>query len=206
MIEFLKNWVLNIITLAILIVMLEIIMPSGKMKKFINLFSGFILIIAIINPVLGLFKNGINLNDFHISSGNFMARKEIEQKGKLLEEKQMKQITEAYRKKVIKQIEDSTREIDGIIDVKADLIINEDYKSQDFGEIRRVYLVLQTGNKDGSISAVAPIKKVKIKSSEDLNENVREKEVNSGIRKEIENRMNKLGIHQDNIVISLQEE
>ena len=47
--EFLKSWVLNIVMLAIFIALLEIIVPSGKIKKFVNLISGFILILSLIH-------------------------------------------------------------------------------------------------------------------------------------------------------------
>jgi stage III sporulation protein AF len=52
MIEFLKSWVLNIATIAILLVLIEILIPSGKTKKLVNLISGFLLLITIIQPYI----------------------------------------------------------------------------------------------------------------------------------------------------------
>jgi stage III sporulation protein AF len=53
---FLKEWILNIVTLSIFIILIEILIPSGKIKKVVNLVTGFILVIALINPILSLFK------------------------------------------------------------------------------------------------------------------------------------------------------
>ena len=46
MMEYLKEYVINIAILTVIIVLFEIITPSGKIKKIIYLISGFILIIA----------------------------------------------------------------------------------------------------------------------------------------------------------------
>ena len=114
MIGQLKSWVLNIATLATFIVLLEILIPKGKVKKFVNLVSGFILLIAIINPIAAILKKGFDFKEINIASSNYIDKREIEQSSKFLKEKQMKQIVNTYRNKVIRQLEDSTREIPGV--------------------------------------------------------------------------------------------
>ena len=44
MIEFIKNWVVNTVTIVMLIILIEMLIPSGKMKKIVNLVTGFILV------------------------------------------------------------------------------------------------------------------------------------------------------------------
>lgn len=203
MLDFLKGWVLNIVTLVMFIVLLEILIPSGKIKKFVNLISGFVLIIAIISPMLGLFNKGIDLKEFHMSSSNFIDRKEIEAKSRILKEQQMKQITEVYRKKLIRQLEETTKEIKGVADVQADVLIDEDYKSSSFGEIKRVYLNLKLGDKGTGIKPVARIEKVEIGNGGKADSG--NKEIDVELKKTIENKINKsFGVQSENIVISLQ--
>ncbi|MCX7923266.1 MAG: stage III sporulation protein AF [Clostridia bacterium] len=208
MLEFLRSWTINIVTLVIFIVLLEILVPKGKIKKFINLVSGFILIIAIVNPLLGTMKNGIELKEFQVANSNFMDRKEIEQSGKILEEKQMKQITDVYRNKVIGQIEEHTKTINGIGDVQADVIINEDYKSQNFGEIKRVYLKLSMNNKNSVVKPVSRIEKVKVQTGNKNISTAIKKENNeikdAGLKNKIEDKIAKLlDIKKENIVINI---
>lgn len=201
MIEQLRTWVLNIVTLTIFIVLLEIFIPKGKLKKFINLVTGFIIIIAIINPIVSIVKKGFEFRDFHISSSNFIDKREIEQSGKLIKEKQMKQIVDAYRDKVIKQLEDSAREVPGVSDVKADIIFNEDYNSQTFGEIKRVILSLSTNDKENSTKPVVKVEKIEIGKGE--LEKKESNEVSGEIRGQIEGKISKLfDIHKENIVIT----
>lgn len=207
MIEFLKSWVMNIITLVMVIVLLEILVPSGKIKKFVDLVSGFILIIAIINPVLSAMNKGINLEEIQISSSNFLDKKAIETNSKILKDQQMKQIAQNYRSKLIQQIEESTAQIKGIGEVKADLIINEDYTSESFGEIKRVYISFRPAEENSSVKPVAKIERVKVEAgqSNQNTEMAQSPKVSAELEKQIEDKITHImEVPKDNIVISLQ--
>lgn len=56
MLEFLRSWIINIVTISLILILFEIIVPSGKIKKIITLVSGFVLLIAVVNPFLQLKK------------------------------------------------------------------------------------------------------------------------------------------------------
>lgn len=206
MIDFLKNWILNIVTLAIFIVILEILIPTGKTKKFINLVSGFILLIAIINPFIGLLNKGVDLKEFQIVDSNIIDKKEIEENSKILKEEQMQQITEVYRRKVINQIMEGAKEIEGVSDVTADVIINDDYKSNSFGEVKRVYLKLRIEDNKKGVKSVVKIDRIDIKSGEqNINQDSSKNEVSSELKKKIFTKLNKLlDVKEENLVISLQ--
>lgn len=122
-----KDWIINIIALVLFIILLEIIMPSGKTRKYVNLVTGFILIIAIINPFIKIFNGAITLEDFQLAGSTKIQKLEIEKSSSLYKKEQMKQITEVYRQKVIKQLEKSAEETEGVAEAEADVIINEDY-------------------------------------------------------------------------------
>jgi stage III sporulation protein AF len=206
-ISFLREWVLNIITLVIFIVLLEILIPSGKMKKYVNLVSGFILLIAIINPFVKLVRKDIDFKVFYIQNSNYMDRKDIEAKSKVLEEQQLKQITEVYRNKIIRQLEDNVKEIKGIKEVGADVLINEDYTSQSFGEIKRVYLYLKLLGTTDSIKPVTRVEKVVIgKNAKPPGKDDGKGSIDQNMRSEIEKNVNKiLGVNKEDVVITLQE-
>jgi stage III sporulation protein AF len=50
-----------------------------------------------------------------------------------------------YRKRVIDKIQKSILEVDEFKEVNADVIINEDYNSQNYGEIKKIYVFLKKG-------------------------------------------------------------
>ncbi len=203
MVEFLKTWVLNIVTLAVFIVLLEILIPNGRIKKVVNLISGFILIIAIITPVLGFVRKGADLREFQITNSNFLDRKEIEASGRILKDKQMKQIADNYRSKITKQIEDDIKGIKGLSYVKAEVTINDDYKSQSFGEVGRVLLSIGMEEKNTGIKPVLKVEKIEI-TGRDEKRAKEKKEPDPLVKDQIEGKVNKLlGVQKENIIISV---
>lgn len=208
MIDFLRSWVFNIVTLVILIAILEILLPSGKLKKFINFVSGFILIIAIINPVLGLIKGGVDLKDFQISSSNYLDEREIAANSKLMKEEQMQQVVEVYRKKLIARLEEGLKGTGGFDGVKADVLIDEDYTAETFGEIKRVYLTLQSKASPTDIKPVSKVEKIRIgdkEKKEEAPDNIPGNEIDREIKNKLEEKVGRLlEVKPENIVIKVQ--
>lgn len=203
MIDFLKGWVFNVITLCMMIVLLEILVPSGKTKKFVNLVSGLILIVAIISPFFGLSKKPIDLKDFQISETYGTENMESETASQLYNDKQMKQVAEMYRQKIIYTAEEGMREIKGISEAKADVIINDDYNSSNFGDIRRIYITLTQDDSREGIRPVAKVEKVDIKGDGKQQE-AKNEEVDPQIKKQVEEKIVKLfNVPKENVVVSL---
>jgi stage III sporulation protein AF len=208
MIDFLKDWCLNIVTLVIFIVILEMLLPSGKMKKMINLVSGLILVIALINPILGLLKKGVDLEDYQMVNSNFIDKREIMVNSEVLKEEQTRQITNVYRKKIINQLVGLVKEVKGVINAKVDVIINEDYSDKNFGEVKKVYLELRLGETDEDVKNIKTVKSVEKvtvgNGKKDEKEETSDKRIDNGIRTQIENKIEKiLNIQKENIIISL---
>ncbi len=141
MLEFLKAWAINIVTIVLFIAMIEILLPRGKMKKYVSLLTSTILMIVIINPIIGLFGQKFDFSLSQMSTARNLDKREIENSSKLLEEEQIKQTIELYRNRITEQISQSAREVEGVKNAQADIIINEDYESANFGEIKRVYIM-----------------------------------------------------------------
>ncbi|HEY8348583.1 MAG TPA: stage III sporulation protein AF [Clostridiales bacterium] len=160
MLEFIKNWTANIVVLVLFIVITEMLLPKGKVKKYANLMTGTILIIAIIEPVTGLFGKSFDFTFSQAVTAGSIDKKEIEKAGRMFEEEQVRQTIRLYRNRIIEQIEHQAREVEGVKDAKADVIINEDSSSPSFGEIKRIYIEAEveggpaghnsTDNQDGS--------------------------------------------------------
>lgn len=202
MMAFLEKWVFNIVVLTIFIVLLEMLIPSGKTRKYVKLISGFILTIALITPVLEFLGKDFDFQEFQFSSSNFIDKKEIEEKSKMMSENQMKEIIEVYRQKLIKQLESSSEKIAGKNRVEADVIINEDYTSTEFGAIKRVYIFVSKPEEDKGVKPVATVEKVDISRSEPVaGEN---DEVDPELKKSLEDEISRVfQVEQENIVVSL---
>lgn len=144
MIVFIKQWVMNIVTLVLFIIMFEMILPTGKMKKYIRLVTSTIMVIVIIDPLVGLLDRNLDFTAVQTANSNLLDRLQVEKDSKVLEDEQMEQIVEVYRNNIIEQMELEAGEVEGVTKAKADIIFNEDYHSKAFGEIKRAYLEIET--------------------------------------------------------------
>lgn len=201
MVGFIKDWVLDIVTIVLFIILVEMLIPSGRMKKYVSLVTGLIIIIVIINPFLGLLGGKTKLLDSMAVNSSFLDKTEIKKDRGLLKEEQMKQITEVYRKKIIVQLEQTAMDTEGVTGAKADVIINEDYNTDNFGEIKRVYLeISMNGDKDG-IRPVSKVEKVETGSGKEQADTVEKPD--DIVVKKLEERIGGLyGVDSGNIVIS----
>lgn len=190
MMEFLKSWVLNIVALGLLIVVFEIIAPSGKIKKFINLIAGFILIIAVINPFVSFFSKGFSFKDVQLTDSNALDQKEMEQQSKNADEKQKQQIVEVYKSRIKNRIEDTVKGLDGVSDAKANIVIDEDYESESFGSVKGVSLEIINAPSDKDIKPVSKVSRVEIGKDKQAVEET--KEIDMDLKNKIEEKLSRL--------------
>jgi len=200
--DFLRGWVLNIVSIVLVLLLTGMLVPTGKTRKFVNLVSGFILIIAIITPVLNLLSKEIEIRDFQIRTASIIDKKELEERKSMWDEKQMKQIGEIYRKKLAGHIENIALNSGKVVNAQADAVINEDYESENFGEIRSVYLKISLEDETeikGTVEKVGKIQVGAYKNSLESEEREAEKEETvKSIKDKI---INTFGISEENIII-----
>ncbi|MGI6669199.1 MAG: stage III sporulation protein AF [Acetivibrionales bacterium] len=219
MLEYIKQWIVNIISLVLFIVILEMLIPKGKMRKYVGLVTGVILIIAIINPLLGLFGKKFDFVAAQTVSGKMLGKTQAVYDIKLLENEQMEQIVEVYRLNIIEQIEHNAREVEGVKEARADIIFNENCDSAGFGEIRRVYLEITADGANGDIvkddgtisdgrEKKNKIEKVKIGRIGDVETNGIKpvpEDISPELRKTIADRISGIfGVSEDDIIITRQ--
>lgn len=212
MLEFIRHWVINIVALVLFIVIIEMLLPSGKMKKYVGIVTGTVLIIAVITPVIELFGGDFDFAAVQTTTGNTISRMQIEKDSKLLEEQQLGQIIEVYCNDLIEQMERHAIEVEGVKDAKADIIINEDHTSENFGQIKRAYLeiILEKGDSSPEGDSSLKIDKVEAVSIEKITNKRAEVEncppaenCPPDLRKKLENRIGEVfGIEIENIIIT----
>lgn len=215
MLEFLRSWVINIVTISIILILFEIIIPTGKIKKIINLVSGFILLIAVINPFITLRNQGFDLSENTLADSFYIDKKEVETSSKVLKETQMKQISSVYKKKLISKIQEETNNLEGVSESVVAVEINEDYSSDKYGEINKVFVELKKGKKQYESEKVKPvisIKKVEIKAEikgqTDKSNNTKTLKLidpeDKRLTELVKQSLNKtLEIHKDSIVVAV---
>lgn len=138
-----NGFIISIVSTVLLVVMLEMLAPQGKIKKYIDLISGLIIIIVLINPILTILKKGINVTELPI----FQSTPDLKMPNKndivRRNAKQQKAIINTYKKNMSKDIEAAIYEIIGSnVNIKTNFEINEDINSFFFGDIKKINIVL----------------------------------------------------------------
>lgn len=74
----LKEWILNICTAIFFTTAIEMILPSNSMKKYAKFILGLILIVVMVNPIVKLFDDQYNMNNYIDTASRYFEGKEYE--------------------------------------------------------------------------------------------------------------------------------
>lgn len=198
--SFLREWILQIVSMFVFVSLLEIVLPNGQMKKYIDMIIGLLIIIVIINPFINLIFKDIDIER------NILTLPEINdstQENSDILELQQDQMKSVYAFRVQEDIMKIIEEKTNYKVLNAEVETIDELEDEDFGMVTKVYLYvdekqdLQSDEKQG----------VNIKSIENINVNLSTNQNNedefsdfSNIKKIIGE---KYGVADDNIYISL---
>ncbi|QUH31048.1 stage III sporulation protein AF [Vallitalea guaymasensis] len=165
------SFIKNIVIFLLLAKILEYLIPGGNMKKYFRLFSGIILMIIIINPIikyngiLEQFNYDVIKNQFKI---NYTDTQETENKYANVQNEITLKI---YKDKIINHVK-GLLEAEKISITKASVEIEEDIKNENYGTIKEINLTVNSEyieKKDSQIDRVE-IEKIIIGESNDNRE------------------------------------
>lgn len=151
MIEFLKNWILNIVVIIFFVAFIEIMLPKSNMKRYINMILGLLIILVLINPIIKFMSSDIDIEREvfkNMSKEIFINNKEN------LDyiETQNRNIIEIYKNKLKNEIKDLI-ELDGRYKiVKTNILIEENSKLDNYGEIKEIEIYLDINTNDNKSS------------------------------------------------------
>lgn len=115
--EYIKAYFLNVISVILFTVLVEILMPNSSFKGYIKLVLGLLVILSVVKPIT-------NLTDFNVNS--LVDTDELYVTAAQVEEVQNNQINTVFCDKLEKAIEtDVKAKFDEIIEVTVDGDINE---------------------------------------------------------------------------------
>jgi stage III sporulation protein AF len=138
-VDFIRTWIIDIVIMFIFISIIELVLPNGNMKKYINMIVGLLIIFTIINPFIKLFNIDLNLDK---AVFNQISQQDIainENKEFLLN--QEKQVAMLYEEKI-------RREIIELVEVNTTFKISEmnidiNTDEDNYGNIALLELVIE---------------------------------------------------------------
>ena len=135
------NFIKNIVLFLLLAKILEYLIPNGNMKKYFKLFSGIILIIIILTPIIKY--NGVleRLN-YNIIENEFKINSNYSQDNKEFLEVHNKVTMKIYKEKITSHIKDIL-DNENISIINISLEVDDDINSDKYGEIEVIDLIIK---------------------------------------------------------------
>ena len=158
----LKKWIYTIVVVIVFVTFIEMLMPNSSIKKYTRLILGLIVMTIVLQPLFSFIKK-----DFSLSGDSFKFQKQldsvyIKKQASDIDAKQSSEITKQYIENLKKQVIQLAKRELGDREVKAVIEIIDDIKSDNYGEIVRVSLIIGK-----NLKTVDNIEKVKIGDSKE---------------------------------------
>lgn len=146
MLNFLRDWIKNIIYIVLFTSIIEMVLPNNSFRKYLRVTMGFFILLTVLNPLLSLITTDLDFaNPF--SSQSFKQEEQIVQKqGEVLIDKKQNLAVKVLERQLSQQIRTLILTQPGVNDARVDVTAQED------GKIKAVtikLLSLQTEVKQG---------------------------------------------------------
>lgn len=160
------SWIETIIAVMLFTILIELILPDGKTKKYVQLVTGLLITVAIINPLINVVQGKTDFNSLVTKNTNYLSFKEIEANTMIINQKQDNLIYESYKENIkqdiIKEVNKNKYDV-------VDIYIEINSDKNNFGIITKLNLQLnKIEEKEGKIESV---KKISVGAKKEITEN-----------------------------------
>ena len=168
--EFLREWVTNIILFILLATVIDMLLPNSSMQKYTKMVTGLLLIAIILTPIFKLiskdFESALGSIPSFQAPGEKNMKNLIDLKKKEIQASQHAYILEELAVKLKKGVKEELMEQYGLEIEKIDLAINEE-SDQTFPENLQKVMVLLKQPERG-VKTVEAIKQIEINTEKPL--------------------------------------
>lgn len=157
-----KEWALLVAGCAIFIEFCAMLLPKGESGKTGMLVLGLVMVVALLLP-MGDFYQKLQEIDFSYET----ERNQVTEQFETYTEDQMLEVTKEYKQRLTEYMCQLVNEVEGIEDCHVDFMMEEDYRLETYGIVKRIYVtayprVEKTEEHNSGFSQMAPIQKIEI--------------------------------------------
>ena len=105
----LGQYVSYVMRISIFVVLIELLIPANKYKKYFDLCAGFVLIIMMINPMFRIMSNGLEIN---FADMCFLERQDLMIDKNIFTNKQNETVLKIYQSKLCDKVAEILKEMD----------------------------------------------------------------------------------------------
>ena len=142
MLDAISLWVRQIVMVVMFAAFVDFLIPENKYFRYIKVFLGLLVMIAIVNPVVPLLQKDVSFNEIPLSFKDIVDKASITYKSEVLNRSNNKLTIEEYKTQIEKYL---TQKITDTTFYKVKRVttkINEDSLSDDFGRITQLLILL----------------------------------------------------------------
>ncbi|TCT16916.1 stage III sporulation protein AF [Natranaerovirga pectinivora] len=140
MISFIQDWVKNILIYLIIITIIQSLLPQGQYVKYIKVFTGLILMIIVLMPVVSISGLDKQINYSLLGERYQLDQGLMKKQYKELSKQQEELILSAYRTELENQIKFLLNQEDIFVS-QVSVTLESDFESNNFGNIKSIDLV-----------------------------------------------------------------
>lgn len=140
MVDAIRSWVSNIMAVIIFVSIIEILLPEGKIKKYVGLITGVLIIITIMTPIVKGINKDVTLQLPELSNTEINNENIIVQT-KQLEKIQNDQIVRVYKNKIEEEIKEQLNDFNSV--ECRDVICRFGQTDKEFGNITEILVFLK---------------------------------------------------------------
>jgi len=150
----LKEWIINIVSICLIGVLFDIVMPNGNLKKYGRFIIGLVTLVVIISPILDLLDQLPQLEKYIASNVFDLNSKSFEYQSKIVSETQQSQVKKIFQANIENHIEQEIQRETGYNNVRARVELgNTDI--QEMSGLDRIYIEIRKGEE--GIKPVEPV-------------------------------------------------
>ncbi|MEH7417653.1 stage III sporulation protein AF [Neobacillus drentensis] len=168
--DFLKEWVTNIILFILLATVIDMLLPNSSMQKYTKMVTGLLLIAIILTPVLKLISKDFETTMSSIPSyqapGEKNMKNSIDLKKKEIQASQHAYILEEMAVQLKKDVKEELMNQYGLEIEKIDLAVNEESDKAFPENLQKVTVLLK--QPDNGVKTVEAIKQIEINTEKPL--------------------------------------
>ncbi|AIE60685.1 stage III sporulation protein AF [Bacillus methanolicus] len=168
--DFLKEWITNIILFILLATVIDMLLPNSNLQKYTKIVTGLLLIAIILTPVLKLFSKDFETVLASVAlfenPGEKNMENQIEMKKKEIQASQQAYILKQMAVKLEKDAEEELMEQYGLEITKIDFLVNKNDKRAFPENLAKLKVQLRQPKEQSD--AIEAVKKVEINTNKPL--------------------------------------
>jgi len=135
------RWIINLAIISILGVAVDILLPSGSMKKYVRFLIGITILTAMLQPILKAFDQLPNLEKYTAQAFATMDFADLGYQVRWLEGRQKREIMDYFVETIESHMEQQIKQIKGYDRVKVDVEMDENFNDgSQVPDILKVYV------------------------------------------------------------------